>query len=329
MTSILLFSAAFLFELASWASLFGELTEGQAALLFVVCHGLGSLLLAGGTGARLYRRYPGAGGWSLVLPFCLAFCIPLVGPLGLLLSVVPALYRPRQRKPRPWRALGVPALPFRPPGQTQKLMFSDGGLQDVLRHSPDPDQRLTALVATRRMRGKDAIPVLKLALRDPSDEVRLLAYSMLDQRESRINQRIEATLAKLAEAAPSQRGELFGTLARWYWELAYLGLAQGSVLDHVLDQAGQYVEQALANGGGFALRLLAGRIALAQGRLDRAEEQLLLAERAGIAAERLLPFRAELAFSQRRYQEIPGLLARLPAEMLQRPPFAALARYWL
>ncbi|MFO6383442.1 HEAT repeat domain-containing protein, partial [Pseudomonas aeruginosa] len=83
-------------------------------------------------------------------------------------------------------------LPFRPKEKRLDMMFSDGGLQDVLRHAPDPNQRLTAIFATRRMPGKEAIPILKLALRDPADDVRLLAYSMLDQKESRINQRIEA-----------------------------------------------------------------------------------------------------------------------------------------
>lgn len=329
MTGILLFSGALLFELASWLIAFSELVPHRALLFYGISHGIGSLLLGFALWQRLPGHYRSPGRHSLLLLFSLSFCIPLLGPLGMLAAVLPGLRRPRQRQVQAWRSLGVPQLPFRPRERQRRLMFNDGGLQDVLTHSPNPDQRLTALVATRRMRGKDAIPVLKLALRDSSDEVRLLAYSMLDQRESRINQRIEQTLAKLAEAEPAQRGALYGTLARWYWELAYLGLAQGSVLEHVLDQAGHYADLALENGGGLPLRVLAGRIALAQGRLERAEEQLRLAEESGITSEQLLPFRAELAFCQRRYAEIPGLLARLPAAMLQRPPFAALARYWL
>ncbi len=208
------------------------------------------------------------------------------------------------------------------------MMFSDGGLQDVLRHAPDPNQRLTAIFATRRMPGKEAIPILKLALRDPADDVRLLAYSMLDQKESRINQRIEAALGRLAGATPARRGALHGTLARWYWELAYLGLAQGSVLEHILEQAREHTDQALRGTPSADLHLLAGRIALEQGRLEDAGRALQAAEEAGIDSAQLAPFRAEVAFFQRRYRDIPRLLAGMPDDMLQRPPFAALARYW-
>ena len=106
-------------------------------------------------------------------------------------------------------------------------MFNDGGLQDVLRHAPDTEKRMAALFATRRMPPREAIPILKLALRDPADDVRLLAYSMLDKQESEINLRIEAALRQLA-AEGAHRTALHDALARWYWELAYLGLAQGA-----------------------------------------------------------------------------------------------------
>ena len=120
------------------------------------------------------------------------------------------------------RATAVPELPFKPRERKQELMFSDGGLQDVLRHARDPDQRLTAIFATRRMRSKEAIPILKLALRDPSDDVRLLAYSMLDQRESRINQRIEHALASMDSASTDRKIALHGELARWYLSLIHI-----------------------------------------------------------------------------------------------------------
>ena len=81
--------------------------------------------------------------------------------------------------------MGLPELPFRPQERDKELMFNDGGLQDVLRHAPDTEKRMAALFATRRMPPREAIPILKLALRDPADDVRLLAYSMLDKREAR------------------------------------------------------------------------------------------------------------------------------------------------
>ncbi|QLC72834.1 HEAT repeat domain-containing protein [Pseudomonas sp. LPB0260] len=329
MTSKWLFSGAFLFELSSWASLSAQLPVGQAALLYAAAHALGSLLLSAGIWLLLPRRYKFPLPWSPLFIFALAFFVPLLGAIGVILAVFPALYLPRKQQEQAWDAMAVPDLPFRPQDQRGDLMFSDGGLQDVVRHAPSTEKRLNALFATRRMDGRDSIPILKLALRDPADDVRLLAYSMLDQQESRINQRIEAALGELAAAAEEQRPALHATLARWYWELAYLGLAQGSVLEHVLNQAREHVEQSLVGANSGESHLLAGRIALQQGLLDQAEAHFQQAEAAGIDAQKLVPFRAEIAFLQRRYGDIPALLATLPAQLLQRPPFAELARYWL
>jgi hypothetical protein len=329
MISKWLFSGAALLEIGSWASAVSDLPVHQAALLYASAHGLGSAMLAAGIWLLLPRRYRYPFPWSPLFIFSVSFFIPLIGMIGVALALFPALYLPRKRQTQPWEATAVPELPFKPRERKQELMFSDGGLQDVLRHARDPDQRLTAIFATRRMRSKEAIPILKLALRDPSDDVRLLAYSMLDQRESRINQRIEHALADMENVSTDRKFALHAQLARWYWELAYVGLAQGSVLDHVLQQAWGHVTSALVGNTSGELHLLAGRIAMEQGNLDEAMAQFDLSAQTGMDAVQLAPYRAEIAFLRQRYEEIPQMLATMPAELLQRPPFAALARYWL
>ncbi|MFV3383949.1 HEAT repeat domain-containing protein [Pseudomonas sp. NY15364] len=329
MISKWLFSGAALLEIGSWASAVSDLPVHQAALLYASAHGLGSAMLAAGIWLLLPRRYRYPFPWSPLFIFSVSFFIPLIGMIGVALALFPALYLPRKRKVQPWEATAVPNLPFKPRERKQELMFSDGGLQDVLRHARDPDQRLTAIFATRRMRSKEAIPILKLALRDPSDDVRLLAYSMLDQRESRINQRIEHALADMENVSTDRKFALHAQLARWYWELAYVGLVQGSVLDHVLQQAWGHVTSALVGNASGELHLLAGRIAMEQGNLDEAMAQFDLSAHTGMDAVQLAPYRAEIAFLRQRYEEIPQMLATMPAELLQRPPFAALARYWL
>jgi len=64
------------------------------------------------------------------------------------------------------------------------------------------------------------------------------------------------------------------------------------------------------------------------GKTSLHEALLHEAERNGLGEAQLLPFHAELAFEAGRYHEIPGLLARLPEETRQRPPFAELVRSW-
>jgi len=329
MISKWLFSGALLFEVGSWAAFRQSLGLVQATLLYVVAHALSSAMLSGGIWLVLPRRYKFPLPWSPLFIFSLAFFVPLLGAVGVAAALFPALYLPRRRQEQSWDSMAVPELPFRPQERGRELMFSDGGLKDVLRHAPDTEKRLAALFATRRMPGREAIPILKLALRDPADDVRLLAYSMLDKQESEINHRIEMALQQLSTADNRHEAALHDALARWYWELAYLGLAQGSVLDHVLGQAREHVEQTLADADNPYAHVLAGRIALEHRRLDAAKAHLASAEAAGVGAQQLAPFRAEIAFIERRYTDVSEQLAKLPEDVLHRPPFAALGKYWL
>ena len=296
--------------------------------MFTLSHGLACVLLCAAEWLLLPERYRLPLPWSPLFIFSLAFFVPVIGTIGVVAAIFPALYLPRKRNKQAWQAVGIPSLPFRAQLQHHSPIFADGGLQDVLRHAPDPDQRLAALLATRRMPGKDAVPILKLALGDPSDDVRLLAYSMLDKQESDINSHIQNALGELSGVTAKSAGALHATLARWYWELAYLGLAQGSVLEHVLDQASEHAEKGLQAGEGGELYLLAGRIALQQGDVVRAEVLLHQAQDNGMGAAQVLPFHAELAFEAGRYHEIPQLLAKLPEKTRQRPRFAELVRSW-
>lgn len=328
MISKWLFSGALLLEAGSWTSLWADLPEAHQLLVFTLSHGLASAMLCGAVWLLLPARYRSPLPWSPLFIFSLAFFVPVLGTVGVVAAIFPALYLPRKRDQQAWQAVGIPSLPFRAQLQSPSPIFAEGGLQDVLRHAPDPDQRLAALLATRRMPGKEAVPILKLALGDPSDDVRLLAYSMLDKQESDINLRIQIALGQLSGPTTKAAGKLHGTLARWYWELAYLGLAQGSVLEHVLNQANEHAERGLEAGEGGELFLLAGRIALERGDVERAEVLLIKAQEDGMGAAQILPFHAELAFEAGRYHEIPGLLTRLPEKNRQRPPFADLVRSW-
>lgn len=324
-----LFSGALAFESLSWFMLFREPTLLEGMLYIVLPHAMACALLALALWTLLPKRFKRPLPWAPLFLFSIAFFIPLVGVIGVVLAVFPALYRQRRREEQVWQTLGVPGLPFRPLERRHSPMFQDGGLQDVLYLATDPERRLNALLATRRMPSHESVPILKLALRDPADDVRLLAYSMLDQKESGINQRIERLLTQLSQNQDGNTVALHAGLARWYWELAYLGLAQGSVLDHVLAQARHHAERSLAGQANPETQLLAGRIALEQNDVSAARAFFKLAESGGIQFEKVAPFVAEAAFVAGEYQQVPQLLARLPAHALNRPPFADLARYWL
>jgi Flp pilus assembly protein TadD len=149
------------------------------------------------------------------------------------------------------------------------------------------------------------VALLGEALRDRDDEVRLLAYALLDRTEREVYARIKADTAKLEDAKGPARASLHARLAQHHWELVELGLASGDVAAHLLATAEKHVQDALgdAPGDGNA-QVLLGRIELRRGRLAEAEAAFGQALRCGLGEEIIRPYLAEVAFRRRRFDEV-------------------------
>ena len=205
--------------------------------------------------------------------FFICFFIPALGFIGLLLSVWPAIYRVRHMHDKGYLQVPVPELPYQPLKVQQQPIYGQAGMVSILRHVPDPERRIKAVMATRQMTSQEAIPVLKEALRDPADDVRLLAYSMLDAMEEEINATIRSLLVRLEKEDPQQHQDLHERISNSYWELAYLGLAQGDVLRHVLNRSLHHLDKALEKAiGDPGLYIQRGRLLMHQKRWDKAAD---------------------------------------------------------
>lgn len=328
MNSKWLFTSAFFLELSSLYSLLSGSASLASILAYSSLHGLACLSLTAGLWPLLPKRYRQPMPWSPLFFFSVAFFIPVLGIVGIVLAIYPALYFPRKRAADIWKRTAIPELPYRANAPDMKSLLSLGGLQDVLRHAANPNKRLSAVLETRRMSSREAIPILKLALKDSADDVRLLAYSMLDSKENEINLKIRTLLEELERTPAEQHPSLHASLAQHYWELVYLGLAQGSVLAHMLNSAQRHVDFAIQGQPTSQAWLLAGRIALEQQRLDAAEQAFAETERLGMDAAQLASYRAEVAFCRRDFAAISGWLEQLNPDDRQRLPFSSLARYW-
>ncbi len=139
----------------------------------------------------------------------------------------------------------------------------------------------------------------------PADDIRLLAYAMLDKYETQINTELECVLSQLQGTEGAHRAELHTQIARNYWELAYLGLAQGAVLEHTLEQAQENIQQAMTFQATPELALLQGRIALKQHRIESAALSFQQALALGMDKQHVLPYLAQAAY-------LAGSLSRHP-----------------
>jgi hypothetical protein len=200
-------------------------------------------------------------------------------------------------------------------------------LNDLYR-SRNSDRRLQAVYATLKLKDRDAIPLLRTALADSVDDIRLLAYALLDRKEYRLSKRIEQCKQDLEKEENSGKKRLYRQIASYYWELAHLGLVQGEAKNHVLSMAYKYIELGLEySPEDIGLRFQYAQILLRLGKYQLAFDQFQKAEILGIEHVSLLTYYAEIAFHNRRFHEVKQLMTaiELPAAY---PLLTTAARFW-
>jgi hypothetical protein len=207
-------------------------------------------------------------------------------------------------------------------------------IRELLRDEVSQDERVRAVMALRHMDARHAVPLLRLAFAHESEDVRLLAFAILDRREKRLRARIKATEARLATrsaAGPSGKSERAAwhrRLARDQWELVYGGFVSADVRGAALEAAARHANAALEHEMDARTAVLLARIRLAERRPMEAWACLERAERTGAARATCAPLFAEAAYMMRRFSEIPALLGRAAPEQLRRPELAPVAEFW-
>lgn len=311
MTSYWLLPFGILSELAGVTIWLTESDPDIALVGYSLAHALACLVFTMVLLLFLPARYSRQRGLAAVFLFSLQFAMPFVGSIGVFIGVLLALYLPRSKREIPWQEVPIPELPFRPTDTDSQIIYTEGGLRQVLREASDPGKRLKALLASRQMPGRAGIEILREALKDPVDDVRLLAYSILDQREKALVEEAETLQKRLAEAAggrtPKQAGR---RLAQVWWETAYLGLAQGSLRQYYLEKTRDLLVTLVGSYDEPADWLLLGRVELALDHWAAARESLEVALESGARSETVLPYLAEVAFLERDYQRVRFYLAR-------------------
>jgi hypothetical protein len=241
--------------------------------------------------------------------------MPVLGMLGLLACIVPVL-RQQGALADPsggWQHARSPHLPGKPaqrPGSSTALS-KGSDLAGPLQHATDPGKRICALIATLSLDGQQAVPLLRLALKDPDDEVRLLAYALLNRKEKAVEARMREQHVWSAGDMPERLFLRHKALAHDYWELAHLGDPHGDALVSLCGRAHEHVQAALKlrpHDGG--LQFLAGQILLVQMQFDAASEAFRAAQRCGIDARQSAAMLAEIAFRRQRYADVPRHLAQ-------------------
>lgn len=269
--------------------------------------------------------------WAFAFFFALCFFIPVLGVLGLLAAAIMARLFAKRGSREVFSTVASPEFSASDDraAQTEVALRAHGPVRAQLTNPDSPvETRMRALLSIQDLPSRVANPIIRNMLADPSDDVRLVAYGILDSREKRINARIQAARAHLEGDDPNTRLPAQRELAELYWELVYQGLVQGDLQKHAAAQARAHFEAALKLAPeDAALWALGGRLANFAGQYERAWHAFTRAMDFGLPEVRVLPYLAEVAFRMRRFDRVRDLLKKI-AESSHTQRIAQVIDYW-
>lgn len=325
--------AAFLLELGAWT---GPLILGgssdSALASYLLVHALACVLLSLFLFPLLSTRQARPRSAIIMLMLVCSYGVPVAGFVGVVVAaVVMRLYR-KSATHGDFESLQMPEFDQH---QRRQGQFRHTGLRSLLGNVDAPLQaRLRAMAALQYVSGRTASPLLRSVLSDPSEDLRLLAYGMLDSMEKRINSNIDVELTAL-ELAQQETGKVsIRTLAHTqrlsdlYWELIYQKLVQGDLRKHAVQESLRYCEWALSEESGNAqLWLRRGQLLHAQQRREEAGRAYEQARALGLPATRVLPYQAELCFDRKDFAEARSFMQEL-GKWNALPRLRPVVDYW-
>ncbi|AOY00821.1 lipopolysaccharide assembly protein LapB [Jeongeupia sp. USM3] len=260
---------------------------------------------------------------TLALLALAALFLPGIGIPALSLAAWLGIRGRRTVAPPPFRVLPAPV--FSSSRKRATINYGMGGVRMRLADPQAPaDARLSALLTLKSMPSRHASELLRDLLDDPEEDLRLLAYGMLEREAKRLDGQINAALGHYRDG----RLDAARNLAFLYWELIYHDLAQGDVRAFASGEVERYLAEALnIQPRAAELWMLRGKFALDNGDLPQAREAFETASILGYPHVKLIPYLAELAYARRDFAAMRALFPSLnPLHV--NDTLQPVVRYW-
>lgn len=214
--------------------------------------------------------------------------------------------------------------------QPLKSMYGIGGLSLQLK-SPDFPLavRTRAFFALSNIKDSRTNVLVREILTDDQEELRLLAFGLLEQKEQALSQQINLILQHLKHTSDAvQKAQLEKCLAKWYWELVYQHLVEKDLMIITLEKSIKYAEAALkVLSNDETLWVLLGRIYQKLNDRELSQKAYSKAEELGAPAEHILPYLAEEYFQQHNFKKIAPLLLSKPI-LAFIPTVGPIVQFW-
>ena len=296
---------------------------------YLLLHAAASAVVALALMLVLPLRYQRPRQWVLAYLFSFNFFIPLVGLASIVFGLLIGFWLPLLIRKKQFVLTDNPQ--FTTHRNHEGTGFRGGQVRAQLGNSLAPiDQRLKALVAVQDTPARATGSLLRSLLTDPSDDMRLLAYGILDVKEKAVTARILENRRLLEKSGDvTEQFGLNKLIAELYWELIYQDLVHGDMRSFSADQVRKYAVEALkVRDDDAGLWFLLMRLELFSNQVDAAEHAMKEAQKGSFAPERLLPYFAELRFLQGRFDEVSVLFEQL-GDQPGVPALVQNRRFWL
>ena len=327
MPNILISLAGLAFEAAGIAWIF-FLPAGHAMPAYFGLHFVGCVLVASAIASYVERHYPDAQRKHFLFFLTLSFFVPILGVIGVFSVLVAVRLRPGKRGPDPFRAVAGPR--YAGVQVETAVAFGRSRVRPILKsENVQMSTKLQALFALQDVSTRAANDLIRGQLGSSADEVRLLAYGLLDAREKVVEAKIHECKAALSEATvPADRARILRDLGRLYWQLVDGGIAQGGLLRHALTESEKSLREALDIDPGYGAGwVLLARICLLDGRTTDAQTALEQAMTHGVPRRVVLPYLSELSFRARDFRAVRGYMRELAGTPGQQA-LAPVISYW-
>lgn len=239
----------------------------------------------------------------------IATFIPLLGNLASIIIVL--LLKKYSKDFHPIEMNLFPPVEYTRKKAVQRVSYGTSWANVRLQSSNfTEEERKKALLSVTRGVPRDANLIYSQLVSDDMEELRICAFSMLENQQDYLQSHINQLLKKFhATIDTDMRAFIAKQIALLYWEIVYRNLSDREFRAISLERSHYYTDLALQHRGkDMTLWVLLARINNESGKFKEVKECLAIASKFDAPSSKILPYLAELAYENREFPAVKRYL---------------------
>lgn len=291
---------AILIELIAITLFFKLESAMNSILVYSFFHFLSSIVMAWAL-SIFFVTFKKFRNFRIEISLILTFLIFITSFFGIIFSIILAFYLQTIdiKEKKEVKAIGLDSKYIKLP--VTRRNFGEGAIYNISSANPQFKLNVLTYIVKNNMPNKGN--VLKEALSDNNDEVRLMAFSVLSREEDKLNKAIFKKLEELKTA--KDKSKIYKELGKLYWEFIYLGIVDENLKEFYLNLAKENFEKSKDD---IESRLYLGRIYLREKNIQKAKEML---ESIIDKEKKAIPYLAEVYFYEGNIKKVKKLMKEL------------------